>query len=657
MVDETHSLSFAAIDVQRTALWGSDNFAMVPVLLAAVSALNPLTQPPTIRGEATMGGATLSITVGRISADNLGFNARSYNGSSPGPTILVRPNSNLRVIVVNKLGPHSTATAMAHSPNSTSIHLHGLHASPYSEFLADGIGHRSVEPGETRTFEYELRDDHPPGTYWYHPHLTSNAVMQVAEGMAGVVIVEDDQATLPPALAAMADRVLVIQHFHLARTSPPRNTLLNTVQRLATEDTGMWAEELGSQLDRAPTGGCFSFLACGLGALANVPPGGAGEALLINGQPRPTAALRPGEWQRWRLLNADPTFSFIIELPGCELKLLAIDGLYLLDGAARDVRNVSLVNGARRDVAVRCAAPGNYQLRTAGGPAVSDVAYMANITLMDVVVAGAPLAMAVPTDLPPLPKYLTDLRSETPAQQYTVDMKVGFSFDWFQKDGLSDAAPLAVLYMLLIAYLRWWCGCRPWLSLARLCRRESAAPRLVLDEQSSSVLLHPGAEMSDESTKGRQRCWGWCSCRCCCYCLLLMPLLLACLLALPLLLLEPDISHINGRAFMGLTDLATQPTMRLGDVQEWIIVQPSETAHPFHMHVHHFQLISASGPNTFGLMLGDYYDSTVAPVPALGGGNYTIRFRPVHYAGPLAVHCHVFAHVYDGMVMTARVLE
>ena len=88
-----------------------------------------------------------------------------------------------------------------------------------------------------------------------------------------------------------------------------------------------------------------------------------------------------------------------------------------------------------------------------------------------------------------------------------------------------------------------------------------------------------------------------------------------CLLAVPLLLVEADVAVINGRTYLGLSTLAAQPTMRLGEVQEWTIVEPGETAHPLHMHVHHFQLVAASAPNT-----ASHGAPSAAPASASGGG-------------------------------------
>ena len=52
-------------------------------------------------------------------------------------------------------------------------------------------------------------DDHPAGTYWYHPHRHGGADIQIASGMAGVIVIEGDFDDVPE-IAAARDRVMVL---------------------------------------------------------------------------------------------------------------------------------------------------------------------------------------------------------------------------------------------------------------------------------------------------------------------------------------------------------------------------------------------------------------------------------------------------------------
>jgi len=36
-----------------------------------------------------------------------------------------------------------------------------------------------INPGESYTYRYEICQEQPAGTYWYHPHLHGSALLQV----------------------------------------------------------------------------------------------------------------------------------------------------------------------------------------------------------------------------------------------------------------------------------------------------------------------------------------------------------------------------------------------------------------------------------------------------------------------------------------------
>merc|ERR1711990_843721 len=53
------------------------------------------------------------------------------------------------------------------SPNATALHLHGMHVSMTG--LGDAVM-RTAAVGEKLIFDLEIDEDHPTGTFWYHPH-------------------------------------------------------------------------------------------------------------------------------------------------------------------------------------------------------------------------------------------------------------------------------------------------------------------------------------------------------------------------------------------------------------------------------------------------------------------------------------------------------
>ncbi len=100
---------------------------------------------------------------------------------------------------------------------------------------------------------------------------------------------------------------------------------------------------------------------------------------------------------------------------------------------------------------------------------------------------------------------------------------------------------------------------------------------------------------------------------------------------------------INGSKFDMNTPTFTIPT---GSVQDWTI---KAGAHPFHLHVYHFQMNGACG----AFEDGEYYDT-------LGGGPCPARFdlNPTTssvYDGTTIMHCHILEHEDQGAMGWADV--
>jgi FtsP/CotA-like multicopper oxidase with cupredoxin domain len=72
-------------------------------------------------------------------------------------------------------------------PEPTIAHWHGLHV----PMLMDGHPMYAIDPGETFVYEFEIRNR--AGLYFYHPHTHEATATQVYRGMAGAIIVNDDE--------------------------------------------------------------------------------------------------------------------------------------------------------------------------------------------------------------------------------------------------------------------------------------------------------------------------------------------------------------------------------------------------------------------------------------------------------------------------------
>ena len=95
-----------------------------------------LMEPPVIKSDSGSLDVELTVSEGRISSSNFGFESRLYNGISPGPTIIVTAGDRVRITLINELSPDGSTYFQ---PNTTSLHLHGVHTSPGIEFHDNGF--------------------------------------------------------------------------------------------------------------------------------------------------------------------------------------------------------------------------------------------------------------------------------------------------------------------------------------------------------------------------------------------------------------------------------------------------------------------------------------------------------------------------------------
>jgi FtsP/CotA-like multicopper oxidase with cupredoxin domain len=108
--------------------------------------------------------------------------------------------------------------------------------------------------------------------------------------------------------------------------------------------------------------------------------------------------MRPGEVQRWRILNAAYQDDMLLDLEKHDLQAIAYDGIQL--GAMQPLKQVLIAPGQRADILVKAGSPGTYAFNATpydqGHP--SPVGPLARV-----VVSGAPMDMKLPRALPPAP--------------------------------------------------------------------------------------------------------------------------------------------------------------------------------------------------------------------------------------------------------------
>ncbi len=166
---------------------------------------------------------------------------------------------------------------------STNLHFHGLTVPAVCH--QDEVLRTSISPGDA-PFEYRFRIplDEPPGLYWYHPHIHGFSAQQVSGGASGALIIEGLEHAIPE-VGGLPERILVIRDQNLAHPDAAPATLDAATTPFVDHDG-----------DAANTGTGFGRPARDLSV--NYVPVAYPE------YPPATIAMKPGERQLWRILNA-----------------------------------------------------------------------------------------------------------------------------------------------------------------------------------------------------------------------------------------------------------------------------------------------------------------------------------------------------------------
>lgn len=337
------------------------------------------------------------------------FWTRAYDGRLPGPIIRVKQGDTLHITLRNKLGPDSNGPLnWFRLPNTTNLHLHGMHLSP-----AEDDVFRHVGSGNTSEYVYEIPKDHSPGTYFYHPHVHGSSSNQQGGGMAGVIIVEaTDTASWPAALVAMKEEILLLQHlcfrnYGKYKSSTPYINHLEVVK---------WGLD---DLNPDPT-----YLD------PNVIP----DFYLANGIFRPNITMSPGELRRFRIVGAGTSAFLELQVLGkfassCEMWVLAKDGVWVGNTPYLEQYPL-LVPGGRIDLAVRCNRSGYYSFEShPNAPYHSQLAKTTVVfsgPLFGIHVGGNTISMSIPGKLPPRPDYLPDLMDPSTVNAHSSNFSLVF---------------------------------------------------------------------------------------------------------------------------------------------------------------------------------------------------------------------------------------
>jgi FtsP/CotA-like multicopper oxidase with cupredoxin domain len=381
------------------------------------------------------------------------LHTRTYDGNLSGPILETAPGRTLAIRVVNELPPNpperipthsvriplytqpsmgamerrlawygkaampttlSTQISEMNNPhafNTTNLHVHGVQTTPH---IFDPIGTSdpsammvAIEPGHSFLYTLPIPPDHPSGLYWYHPHHHGATDVQVAGGMAGLLVIRGPVDEVPE-IAAAREIFLTIQS--LCLNPSPSNPKLLHYEFVAYETP--YPEGRGYNC-------AFDYM---IVMVNDEPVTFVNYTKMVSGftsveftqYPAPEYRMQPGEVVRLRILNGTNFMFMPLTLPGMEAYVIERDGVNLPEPALLDQREpvhvvdtsniyagttVDMSPAGRAELLIRAGKPGRYTLRSVATTGVADMNY-AGIDLAHFVVAGNPLKMSIPESLP-----------------------------------------------------------------------------------------------------------------------------------------------------------------------------------------------------------------------------------------------------------------
>lgn len=328
---------------------------------------------------ATKNGAgvyELLVKEARLRLNGTAVTLLTYNGMYPGPMIRATRGETLKVRLVNGLPKTTAKNILGHTRNITNLHTHGLHVSPSG--IADNVM-RTAAPGEALDFAYDLGLEEPGHLNFYHPHVHGTVAEQYWSGLVGPLVI-DDSDTRP--LKGFETHVMVLKDLTISNGLP---------EPYSTTSQFMHGKE--------------------------------GKLVMVNGRVNPVLSVRPGQVQRWQILNACNARYFKLSLDRHTMQLVGTDG-GLLD-RPYPLSSIVLAPGERIDVLVKAdQGGGDFQFLSLpydrGG-----MTSLQQITLLTLSYAGLSTSDTIPESINPLAQRISMDFSMLPRRQITLSMMMG----------------------------------------------------------------------------------------------------------------------------------------------------------------------------------------------------------------------------------------
>ena len=528
----------------------------------------------------------------------------TYDGKLTGPTLILDPGDTLKVKLINDMpaNPPVTRTGMyPHEPYTTNFHTHGMEVSPQGN--SDNVL-RMMDPGTTNQVEIKIPSFHHAGTFWYHPHNHGSVTFQMMGGMAGMLIVRGGKDTVDEIPEVKAAKQIVMDFQVLHTTSANQVAYVNPT-----------ATQMGSTTVQAADGVWSAYLT-------------SNTYFTTNGVVNPTLHMRPGEVQRWRMLNAGSGETLLVALEGHRLNVLMNDGINMPNLLTLAPGTPYVMGAVQRvDMMVQASqTPGTYLLQCLSPTTDASVTPQGiapaprnshisgdfpmptyPITLATIVIDGKPKNMALPTeDLPP-PTGLPSISTMTTTTPNAIRH---IAFELCGENGFMTppSARLPSCGWYAARYDSNYWGGIPFSSL-----------NMFRDADDTGVPSNPP---------------------------------------------NPNEPLINFQK-EGLFDdnVPLFDDMIVNNYEQWTIVNKSFSDHVFHIHQNPFLVTQVNG---IALPIPEWHDSII--VPAATGGmpitnpkvtfgsiTFVTHFDPIT-VGSFVTHCHVLQHEDIGMMQLVTIL-
>ena len=547
--------------------------------------------------------------------------------------------------------------------NTTNLHFHGFHVSPSSQ--ASGVSSDDVlvpihpkgekeKGGQESTGEHQycvvLPKFHAPGTHWYHPHHHGSTAVQVVDGVAGALIVEEEGAAVIP-----VDKDLVWMAQEVISTKP----LSQPDPKLPPVPSDQMIYNC-SQIS---------------------------ELFTINGVYQPNLTMKIGELHRWRFINATSTVRGYIQLQLIKcpsgvtpeqarkpsllgkkqpMHAIAFDGISFYGKAPQVYKDLDLSPANRVDFLMQFQEAGTYQLvkkvvKNRGnlnalgeiqsklmdkGPQKAQVLATIEVTSEQV-----STPKSIPSTIPgTAPDYLQPIAdSQLLQKQSGIPYLRPLVFNMFNETKTQNCNFYQSPYYRM--------GSKPRedqtykdVKAGRLNPGQANPNPRLLQINGLAFTAQTLAKGNDEITYTPA--------------------------------FSKEKQHNPGTFEKGVERKETVQMVKLNTCEEWIIYNYTNVAHPFHIHVNPFQVVEVFDPmkpqeekkTTYSVDDGIWWDtfsippstfrikpgateSTPYTVEMEEVGYIKVRMRFSNYHGKTVFHCHLLNHEDQGMMQIVEIVN